>query len=232
MGYGIDVYRYLTAPPISADDLATLSGVPVSRALSSNPDRIEATNTTIQLLLDPKRFPWIAAGRSPTPAEVDTAATATTALLAAQKVQTYRRGRARQSQEGQVKEALLAAGYTEISEYHQISNLGRDAPPARHFSGERMLGSTRADIVATLPDSRVLAVECKTSNSTVNSYKRINHEALGKAAKWLSDFGQTQVVPAAALQGVFAPDNLFAAQKRGLILFWQFRLDDLTECAR
>jgi hypothetical protein len=230
MQYGLEVYRYLTAPPISADDLATLSGVPVTKALRNNGDRQEATNTTIQLLLDPKRFPWVRDGRVATTAELRAAITATTALLAAQKVQTHRRGKARSSQEAEVKAALIAAGYTEVSGRRTIKLLS-DAPPTKQFSGECMLGPTRADIVARIPDGRVLAIECKTSNSTVNSYKRINHEALGKAVKWLDDFGKAQVVPAATLQGVFASDNLQSAQKSGLFLFWQFRLSDLVQFA-
>jgi hypothetical protein len=181
-------------------------------------------------LLDPKRFPWVAEKRKPTKAERSAAVTATTALLAAQKVQTYRRGKARSSQEAEVKAALIAAGYAEVAGRQTIKLLS-DAPPVKQFSGECMLGRTRADIVARLPDGRVLAIECKTSNSAVNSYKRINHEALGKAVKWLDDFGKTQVVPAATLQGVFAPDNLKSAQDGGLFLFWQLRLSDLVTYA-
>lgn len=228
MHSGLEVYRYLTAPPISADDLATLSGVPVSGALKTNIDRQEATNTTVRLLLDPMRFPWVSQKRSPTAEEIAAATAATTALLAAQKVYTHRRGQARTSQEAEVRDALRAAGYKKDESREPIVNLRRHAPAPGYFSDERMLGSTRADIVATLPDDRVLAIECKTSNSVVNSFKRINHEALGKATKWLREFGDTQVVPAATLQGVFSPDNLHAAQNRGLYLFWQFRLRDLT----
>ncbi|MEG8021777.1 XamI family restriction endonuclease [Sphingomonas aerolata] len=227
MDWGLEVYRYLTAPPISADDLATLSGVPVSSALKNNPDRIDATNTTVQLLMDPRRFPWLAEKRKPKKAEIEVAVKATTALLAAQKVQTYRRGLARSSQEADVKTALRAAGFKETKAKKDIVLL-TDAPAIGEFSGECMVGSTRADIVARLKDGRVLAIECKTSNSSVNSYKRVNHEALGKAAKWLEDFGKKQVVPAATLQGVFSVDNLGNAQERGLYLFWQFRLTDLT----
>lgn len=227
MDWGLEVYRYLTAPPISADDLATLSGVPVSAALKNNPDRIDATNTTVQLLIDPRRFPWLAEKRKPKKAEIEVAVKATTALLAAQKVQTYRRGLARSSQEADVKTALRVAGFKESKDKKDIVLL-TDAPAIGEFSGECMVGSTRADIVARLKDGRVLAIECKTSNSSVNSYKRVNHEALGKAAKWLEDFGKKQVVPAATLQGVFSVDNLDNAQERGLYLFWQFRLTDLT----
>jgi hypothetical protein len=78
-----------------------------------------------------------------------------------------------------------------------------------------------------LPDRRCLAIECKVSNSAVNSFKRVNHEAMGKAREWLRAFGTAAVVPAAVLSGVFNTENLHAAQEGGLYLFWAHRLDDL-----
>lgn len=91
------------------------------------------------------------------------------------------------------------------------------------------LGDTRADLVVRMLDRRCLAVECKVSNSAVNSFKRVNHEALGKARRWLNQFGTAGVVPAAVLSGVFKPENLAAAQQGGLYLFWSHRPDDLRE---
>jgi len=70
--------------------------------------------------------------------------------------------------------------------------------------------------------------DCKASNSEVNSFKRINHEAAGKAEKWLRDFGRKQVVPSAVVGGVFNADNLSDAQARDLYLFWSHRLGDLS----
>ena len=84
-------------------------------------------------------------------------------------------------------------------------------------------------MVVGLYDRRVLAIECKASNSEVNSFKRINHEAVGKARSWVADFGRNQLVPAAILTGVFNPDNLATAQSDGLALFWIHRLDDLQD---
>jgi hypothetical protein len=66
----------------------------------------------------------------------------------------------------------------------------------------------------------------------VNSYKRVNHEAAGKAKKWLHEFGQRAVIPAAVLSGVFKPENLQTAQNEGLALFWQHRLEDLADFLR
>lgn len=184
---------------------------------------------TVLLVLDPFRFPWIGEDRTPTPAEFEAAVMASTAMVAAQHVQTGRRSAATGSQEQAVKEALIEAGFNEVP--RRPIRLLDDAPKPGEFCGESMLGSTRADIVARLNDRRVLAIECKASNSAVNSFKRVNHEALGKATKWRNDFGGVQVVPAAVLSGVFSPSNLAAAQTAGLFLFWQFRLKDLIDFA-
>ena len=73
-----------------------------------------------------------------------------------------------------------------------------------------------------------MSIECKVSNSEVNSFKRVNDEAPGRARRWLVAFGQAGVVPAAVLGGVFKRANLEAAQTHGLALNWQHRLDDLA----
>lgn len=65
--------------------------------------------------------------------------------------------------------------------------------------------------------------------SPQNSFKRINHEAVGKARAWLAGFGERQIVPCAVVGGVFNPANLETAQAEGLALIWSHRLDDLTE---
>ena len=84
-------------------------------------------------------------------------------------------------------------------------------------------------MVVGLYDRRVLAIECKASNSELNSFKRINHAAIGKARSWITAFGRNQLVPAAILTGAFNPDNLATAQGEGLAQFWIHRLDDLQE---
>lgn len=74
-----------------------------------------------------------------------------------------------------------------------------------------------------------MPIECKVSNSAVNSFKRINHEAAGKARDWISGFGQRQVIPAAVIAGVFNPANLATAQYEGLTIYWNDRLTDLVD---
>lgn len=77
--------------------------------------------------------------------------------------------------------------------------------------------------------TRVLAIECKVSNSKTNSIKRLNNDAAVKAEYWLTQFGIRQVVPAAALAGVFKLLSLEQAQQRGLALWWTHDLAKLGE---
>jgi len=74
-----------------------------------------------------------------------------------------------------------------------------------------------------------MPLECKVSNSSTNSVKRLNNDAAVKAGIWLSDFGTAQTVPAAMLAGVFKRHNLEQAQNRGLALFWSHDLDQLID---
>jgi hypothetical protein len=107
-----------------------------------------------------------------------------------------------------------------------------DAPRPGEFCGESKLGDTKADFVVRLHDRRIMPIECKVSNSSTNSFKRVVHEAAGKASKWLGQFGRRTIVPTAVLSGVFDPRNLQTAQMEGLSLVWAFRLSDLSDFVR
>lgn len=65
-----------------------------------------------------------------------------------------------------------------------------------------------------------MALECKVSNSSTNSIKRLNNDAAVKAQTWRSEFGSIQLVTAAVLDGVYALKNLIDAQDKGLTIFW------------
>jgi hypothetical protein len=113
------------------------------------------------------------------------------------------------------------------------------APRAGEFCGESLLGLPKsdpkadkgrlADIVLRLWDHRLMPIECKVSNSSLNSLKRLNNDAAVKAGTWKRDFGLHQVVPAAVLSGVYDLHNLLDAQERGLTVFWAHDLAPLIE---
>ena len=221
-------FRYLAAPPISEDDLKVLAETTLSaQALPGDADQAGRIRDIVLHILDPHRFPWVRKKRDPTKHERERAIVASAALVAARKVETERRNTAGRKQERAVRELLKKIGYSEVSR-KEIPMLA-DAPAIAEFCGECKFGDTRADLVVRLPDGRVMAIECKASNSAVNSYKRINHEAVGKARTWLESFGRRQTVPGAVISGVFNAANLMTAQEQGLSLFWSHRLDDLAD---
>jgi hypothetical protein len=222
-----DALRYLAGPPISEDDLEVLA-----EADSLAPSRLEADHAaasrilaTIVQALDTKRFPWIADGRGPTDAEKSAAILASAALITAQRVSTTRRNDGKDAQERAVKAFLTAMGFTAIAA-RKIRTLD-DAPARGQFCAESMVGTRKADVPVRLFDGRLMPIECKVSNSALNSVKRINNDAAVKAKTWKFEFGINQVVPVAMLSGVFKVSNLYQAQSEGLTLFWAHELDEM-----
>jgi len=222
-----EAVRYLTAPPISEDDLKVLVDVTsISRAtLRTHPEIAARVADVIVRTLDPRRFPWIEEGRPPTPVEETTAVIASAALIAAQRLATARRIESTAAQEAGVKAYLKALGLVEVPRRH-IRNMSASLA-AGQFCSECKIGDRKADIPVGLFDGRLMAIECKVSNSTLNSVKRINNDAAAKAEHWLRDFGPKNIVAAAVISGVFNVSNLLQAQEAGLAIFWSHRLEDL-----
>ena len=220
--------RYVAGPPISVDDVQLLANASLSPSrIKSDPAAAKRVIHTILLGLDRERFPWVAENREATEDERRTAVIASTALIASQRVRTSRANESPARQQQLVRDAFKSAKFVEDSP-RNIPNLSA-APPIGHFSGESMLGTRKADVVASLWDGRVLAIECKVSNSQVNSIKRLNNDAVVKANAWRHDFGEANIVPCAVLAGVFGLRHLKEAQERGLSLFWSHSMGEMTK---
>lgn len=218
------VYRYLFGPPISDDDLKV-----IANARSFSESFLARNGETVERLLqfaaqwhDRRRFPWLSSDRAPTSAERDAAILATSVLLAVRRLETERRSADSATQEMRVAEALDGIGFRQTPR-RPIRNIV-DAPEPGAYCRELLFGPHKADFVVTLRDRRIMPMECKVSNSSTNSIKRLNKEAAGKAETWLSEFGHRHVVPAAVLDGVFKVSNLVDVQDRGLTLFWSHDL--------
>lgn len=222
-GY-LEAFRYVAAPPVSMDDLETLSGVRVGQFTSAQ--SWSTVVRTVMSLLDAQRFPWVQDAREPTEAEHYGAVVGTAAQIAARRIMTARANEAKNAQEELVKAALRSADFTEVAP--RVITTLRTAPRSGEFCGESMLGTRKADVVVGLWDDRVLAIECKVSNSAVNSIKRVKNDAGGKAARWLAEFGTQLIVPAAVIAGVYNPANLTSAQSVGLTIWWSHDLDQMV----
>jgi hypothetical protein len=223
-------FRYLAGPPISVDDLVTLIDAPSISgvALRNDPELVSRIVGVVRDGLDRRRFPWLAEDRLPSEAEKQTAVTATAALAAMRRVETWRRNQGKASQEARVRQALLAVGFRQVTLPSSAAPTLAQAPEPGEFSVEATLGGRKADFIVGLWDHRIMPIECKVSNSSVNSIKRLNNDAAVKAAGWLTDLGHLQIVPAAVLSGVYNLEHLEDAQRRGLSIYWAHRLDDLT----
>ena len=220
--------RYLPGPPISADDLKVLAETSLAQKnLRTNPALALKIVDTILLGLDRRRFSWLAPGqeREATDEERASAVLASAALLATRRVETIRRNLGKHNQEERVKQTLREAGFKEVKR-QKIDHLSK-APQPGEFCGESQLGSKKSDIVVGLFDLRTMAIECKVSNSAVNSIKRLN-DTEAKTEHWRQRFGM-QVVPAAVLSGVYDLIRLQQAQENKLFLFWGHDLEKLVE---
>ena len=226
---GRTAYRYLAAPPTPRTTWRrwprpSLPHVRRDKAIL----RWRAWPMSQRTTLDPRRFPWVAQARAPTQAELSAAILASTTLAATQRVHTLRRGDEKSMVEGSVRGLLVGMGW-QAAPYRPgrgVQNLINDAPPLRCFLTQINLGADNADVLVRLDDGRLLAIECKGSNSEINSRKRLNKEAAQNARAWLTGFGG-QVVPAVALQGVFKDRYVLEAQDTPMLIFWGHRLDDL-----
>lgn len=225
----LDAFRYLAGPPVSADDLKVLADAKslTPKALRNDHAMARTIFQTVLQGLDRRRFPWVTQKREPTEAERNAAVVASAALMATQRAATDRRSDGKTAQEGAVIQALKDISFSRVNT-RAISTLD-DAPKPGEFCSESMLGGRKADLVVRLYDRRVLAIECKVSNSSTNSIKRLNNDAAAKAVAWIQTFGTAQLVPSAMLSGVFKTSNLLAAQHSGLTLWWAHDLAAFQE---
>lgn len=227
----LEALRYVVGPPISADDLVELADTSLApRVLLDDAEAAIRVADTIFQGLDPKRFPWVSQGRRSEHSEQDAAALATAALMATRRVETARRMQSKDQEEA-VKARLREAGMTEV-EPRTVSPGLLNAPEPGEFCGEAKFGTRKADLIVRLHDGRCMPIECKVSNSSTNSVKRLNNDAAAKASAWIEEFGSGATVPSAVLSGIFKTHNLEQAQDQHLTIFWAHNLDPLASFIR
>lgn len=222
----LNALRYLAGPPLSSDDLDTLAR---ARRFARVPAPVRAT-AIIAHLLDPLRFAWIGEDRAPTSIERHRALRWTAGLWAVETVRTGRRGEESRDQENVVAAVIEADGFVRQRIGRRVNRL--DQVEMGCYTREVNLGGLKCDVSVRLHDGRLLALECKVSNSELNSVKRLIREAGGKAGQWQRLFG-IQVVTAAVLRGVFRPLNVVSAQEDyGIAILWEHNLKPLRRFLR
>jgi hypothetical protein len=222
----LEAFRYLSGPPISEDDLKVLAEAVLSPTrLRSDREMAERVLNVVRMGMDRRRFPWVTEQRDATEQERNSAVLASAALMATSRVATDRRTEEKNTQEQLLEEALLSNGLSQVPT-REVATFNQGPLPGE-FCRESLLGTRKADFLLGLWDRRIMAIECKVSNSSTNSVKRLNNDAAVKAVAWIKDFGTLNVVPVALLSGVYKLHNLVEAQQRGLTIFWAHDIGEL-----
>lgn len=220
----MEAARFLCAPPVSADDLNSLCGYRVTNRRTIATAAADAAVTVLRALFDPLRLAWLAEQRAPTDEERTSAIAWTAGIWASELQRTSRRTTASHRQEEAVVSTLVEVGFSE-SPRRSIQIV--DDLPRGTFCHEALLDGAKCDVPVRLADGRLLAIECKDSNSGTNSVKRLIRESGGKARAWRNAFGQ-QVLPTVVLSGVYKLNNLLEAQADyGIAIFWEHELEPL-----
>jgi hypothetical protein len=220
----IEAARHLGGPPLSQADLDTLSGDTVCNRKSISADAARGAVRAIKGFMDPFRFPWLNDSEEPAPHAVEAAMKWTASLWAVQVCKTSRRIDSSAEQEESVRQMLDAMGLIRSEDVRTIQAL--DDLPRNHYTTEVQLHGSKADLTVRLVDGRLCAIECKVSNSAVNSVKRLNRETVGKAEGWRTNYGR-QVITVAVLAGVFKVSNLVDAQQSGVQIVFDHDLAPL-----
>lgn len=183
-GY-LETLRYMDRPTASADDFKNVSGTGTTAPSKFSDSALaDAAVDFIQRNLNADLFPWLRDKRRADENEANAGITAIAALVAEQKTKTMLRTGSSHVQERLVRDALVTGlGYSIA--YARPFLYPTEAPGRGEvFDKEALAGNAKADVVLGLGDGRFMCLECKVSNSFVNSYKRLNHEVLDKTVKW------------------------------------------------
>lgn len=182
----LDIARYVVVPPISLDDLDTLTDSSFGRWVGQTTERgtrpseqaFRAAAKFFRERLDQERAPWLKAKRAPTAGERDAFARATASIRAMGAIQTARRMESSSRQERAVREAAQKAGYKPVTPPATLMDPIKEMPPGSYATASRRLAETNMDIPVRLKDGHgtglfSLALEAKVSNSGLNSRKRL-----------------------------------------------------------
>jgi hypothetical protein len=236
----LDLARYLTVPPISLDDLDTLTDSCFGLWVGQKTDRggrptARAFRDAAKILsdrLDDQRAVWLSQNRAPTKVERETFAAGIASIPAMSRLTTKRRGERSAKQEQLTREAIQAAGYKPAVTVSTLEDPVDDMKAGTFSPKSRRLVRTNMDVPVRLKKSHstgelFLALECKVSNSSLNSRKRLL-EVDSKRQRWDSAGLPHRFRTAAVLAGVFDVERLKETQDSGTYIFWEHRLQDLT----
>lgn len=221
------VLRQMLAPPLSQDQFAIVCTA--YNKAAENRDRALPADIARQIaeaflaMRDVRLLKWLTQNRSPTADEVQQVICAVTPLLAAQLHLTAKRTESSTVQEEAVVALLSAKDWERLPS--RLVDRGAVLGARQFMKKTRFATTTRpqeVDIACGLGATMVLAMECKVSNDTTNSVKRVN-DVLKKATAWREHWGSF-VQPAALLQGTIGYKDVQRLTYAGVTVFWSHDL--------
>ncbi len=228
----VRVLRFLMAPPKSQDQFHLLcpsygkgsenSGSAISL------DRALAIEAAFLAWRDLELTSWLSSNRAPTLKEIRAIFLHAAPMMAQQKLQTQKRMDASAFQEQSIADLLLDDDWT----YQSARTIDRaKGIEKRHFLQKaRFTAGSRTkeiDVAIGLGQAFILALECKVSNDSTNSTKRLN-DISEKADAWRAEYGRS-LKTGAMLQGVYRAEDVLELARGGVEVFW---FHDLPRFAR
>lgn len=223
------VFRHLLAPPKSQDQFKLLCDAwSKGSEKSGRPQKIEvipAVSEVVTQWMDRKIAPWLATNRNPTKVERELLIERVISFIAPKLMETQKRNRLSAEQESAVVDLLVSIGWARLP---SVTIDTRAAIAPKHFMNKTRFATAtttaqEVDIACGFNGSYVAAMECKVTNDTTNSVKRVN-DVLKKAAAWKAHWGSF-VETAALLQGVIKPEDVQRLTDEGVKVFWSHDLD-------
>lgn len=240
----IGIAQYLAVPPISDDDLDTLTDASLGRWKKQKTDRgtrppeqvFNAAADLISSRLDYGRSPWVDQGRPPTEAEREAFIRWAASIPATSRLATARRMESSARQEEAARRVARLAGYTSVTPSGALADPIAEMKQGSYASASRKLSGTNMDVPIRLSENHptgllFLALEAKVSNSSLNSVKRLRDVKV-KRETWDASGQLYRFRTAAVLSGVYDVGRLTEAQEAGVLIFWEHRLADLSDFLR
>lgn len=141
----------------------------------------------------------------------DFAIRSTAMLLAAAQTQTGRRSNEKAELEKSIKDILIGCGFSQVSKLDlPDTRVLHDNLKAGQFMTEANVANENADFVVALWDGRYLFIECKASNTEINSRKRLNKEVVKNIQTWTAKLGSS-IIGSCAIRGAFKPEYVILA---------------------
>lgn len=221
------VLRQMLAPPLSQDQFAIVC-TSYSKALENTDRPVPASKAAsvaeaFLAMKDIRLLPWLTESRAPSAEEIRHVVTAVTPLLASQIHLTAKRTASSTDQEEAVVALLHAKEWERLPS--RLVDRGAILAAKQFMKKTKFATTTRpqeVDIACGLGGTMVLAMECKVSNDTTNSVKRVN-DVLKKATAWRDHWGSF-VKPAALLQGTIGYKDVQRLTHAGVAVFWSHDL--------